>query len=185
MQPFPVNYEPTALTPQFLPRSRREVPIKDAINARNIEQWQTDGRYGMYDKPDLNAQRPFMDMNAYPTRTDDRLLRTTPRYKVDSSKQLDFNPYFDKYDIVNDPINAAREFSSAVYEDKGGRGIQQSAALLERQFTNRFTAKEETEKLVKMRLDAQQQLIPTLNDTTISYLDKRSGAGAGADARKY
>jgi hypothetical protein len=175
MQPFPVNYEPTALAPQFIARSRREVPIKDAINARNIEQWQSDSRYGIYDRPDLNAQRPFMDMNSYPTRTDDRLLRASPRYEIDN-KPLDYNPYFDKYDIVNDPVNAAREFSSAVYEDKGGRGIQQSAALLERQFTNRFTAKEETEQLVKMRLDAQQKLLPTLNDTTVSYLANRSGS---------
>ena len=172
MQPFPVNYEPTALMPQFLPRSRRELPIKDAINARNVEQWQSDGRYGIYDRPDLNAQRPFMDMNSYPTRMDDRLLRSAPRYEVDS-KPLDFNPYFDKYDIMNDPVNAAREFSSVVYEDKGGRGIKQSTALLERQFTNRFTSKDETEKLVKMRLDSQLHLIPKLNDTTVSYLDKR------------
>jgi len=43
MQPFPIPYEPTNLTPCLTLRSRREPDKIDTTNARFVELWQTDG----------------------------------------------------------------------------------------------------------------------------------------------
>jgi hypothetical protein len=173
MQPFPLKYEPTALLPQFTTRVRREVDTKDAINARNFEQWQTDGRYGTYDRPNLNEQRPFMDMNPTPSRTDQRKMSGAPRYEI-SDLKLEMNPYFDKYNIVDDPMNAARELTSVVYENKKDRGYKESSELLKRQFMNQFVSGDQLNQMTKLRLDAQLKMMPILNDTSVSYLDFRT-----------
>ena len=171
MQHISLSYEPDALRPQFTPRSRKEVSTKDAINARNLELIQNGGKYGIYDRPNLDQQRPFMDMNASSSRNDNRSLNGQPRY---IPNQIQYNQYFDKYDIQNDPINYARELQSAVYEDKGDRGYLESEAIMNRQFNNNLVSGVQLENMTKLRLDAREKLMPILNNTNLSYLDKRN-----------
>jgi len=171
MQPIPLLYEPDILRPQFTARSRKEGSTKDIINARNFEVLQNGSKYGIYDRPNLNEQRPFMDMNPSPSRNDNRSLNGQPRYVPNQNQ---YNQYFDKYDIQNDPINYARELQSAVYEDKGDRGYLESQALMKRQFNNNFINNQQLDNITKLRLEARDKLMPTLNDTSLSYLNKRN-----------
>ena len=171
MQPIPLLYEPTAIRPQFVARSRKEVSTKDTINARNLELIQNGGKYGIYDRPNLNQQRPFMDMNPSSSRSDNRALNGQPRY---IPNQNQYNQYFDKYDIQNDPINYSRELQSAVYEDKGDRNYTESQAIMNRQFNNNFINNSQLENMTKLRLEARDKLMPIINNTNISYLDKRN-----------
>jgi hypothetical protein len=170
MQPIPLLYEPSVLRPQFIARSRKEVSTKDVINARNLELIQNGGKYGIWDRPDISGQRPFMDMNPSVSRNDNRMLNGQLRY---IPNQNQYNQYFDKYDIQNDPINYARELQSAVYEDKGDRGYLESQAIMNRQFNNNFVNSQQLENMTKLRLDARDKLMPIINDTNVSYLDKR------------
>lgn len=79
MQPFPIPFEPTNLTPCMTLRSRREASVFDTTNSRLVEHWQTDS-------PSLeNAQRNtsgiarWMDMNPTPSRLyRENLLQSQP-----------------------------------------------------------------------------------------------------------
>ena len=82
MQPIPIERGPPVPFPQMTVRSRREVDNRDAINAYAFEHWQTDGKYGINDRRDLNSQVAFYDMAPNMARTDRRNLRDAPRFVV-------------------------------------------------------------------------------------------------------
>lgn len=85
---------------------------------------------------------PYMDMAPTNTRTDKRDYKQSQPF-VAGGPDLEYNPYFDRYDPVTDPRNAVRELRSAVYEDKGGsRGEFESKKLLRRNFENRWLCEE-------------------------------------------
>ena len=69
--------------PNFMPRIRREDCSIDAINSRQFEHWQTDGKYGVMNRPDLNKQAPFYDMMPNDSRTNARSYRSQPRFDAD------------------------------------------------------------------------------------------------------
>ena len=76
------------------------------------------------------------------TRGDARDYKQSQPY-VAGGPDLEYNPYFDRYDPVRDPRNAIRELRSAVYEDKGtNRSEQESQKFLRRQFEHRWNAEE-------------------------------------------
>ena len=74
----------------------------------------------------------FMDMNPINTRTTDRNYLQNQQYVAGNggssggSDQLGQNPYFDRFDVVTDPFNVARELRATVYEDKVDRGLLES-----------------------------------------------------------
>ena len=85
---------------------------------------------------------PYDDMAPINTRTDARDYKQAQPY-VAGGPDLEYNPYFDRYDPVSDSKNAVRELRSAVYEDKAtSRGVFESQSMLRRQFENRWVAED-------------------------------------------
>lgn len=166
--PVPGAGTPVIPYPEMSIRSRREVRTRDTVNARTYEHWQTDGRYGIYDRRDPNAAPTFMDMMANSARLDRRDNRPAPSFEADGP-QLVGNQYFDKYDVASDPRNVARELQGAVYEDREDRGMAESKRLLQRSFDSRWTTKEQTERDIQERVEAGFTLLPALNDMTKVY----------------
>ena len=117
----------------FALRSRKEVNTRDQANALHVELWQTDGPWLQNDRPDIHQPRPFQDMNPINSRTTERNYRQSPQYQG-TATGFTQNPYFDKYGVANDPLNACRELRATVYEDRTDRGLQESKKLLERRF---------------------------------------------------
>ena len=122
---FPLHTVHLLPPQQMSLRSRREVSTRDAANARNYELWQTDGKYGIQNRPDPNAQAPFFDIQPINSRFVERNYRTQPRFDQAGS-QGGMNSYFDKYDSASDSRNAIRELQGVVYEDKDMEGIGSS-----------------------------------------------------------
>jgi hypothetical protein len=85
---------------------------------------------------------PYYDMESTNTRGDARDYKQSQPY-VAGGPDLEYNPYFDRYDPVRDPRNAVRELRSAVYEDRGGnRSEKESQKFLRRQVEHRWNAEE-------------------------------------------
>jgi hypothetical protein len=153
--------------PRFVTRTRREVDTKDAINARQFEHWQTDGKYGVMNRPDMNKQSPFYDMLPNDSRMSDRSYRSQPRYDVDASRGVE-NPYFDKYDTTFDARNTTRELRASVYEDKNTGYLKESEKLLQRNFDNRWL----NPTVVSQQAQAAEQLRPKMDDIRLFYVNK-------------
>lgn len=150
---------------QFQLRARIENSTRDSVNAKQYTHWQTDTPDLTHNKPKLlnklssipdsfsiekgyaepnyNIKTiPYYDMEPINTRGDARDYKQSQPY-VAGGPDLEYNPYFDRYDPVRDPRNAVRELRSAVYEDKGtSRGVQESQKMLRRQFENRWVAED-------------------------------------------
>ncbi len=168
MQPIPIAATPPIPYPTMQLRSRRELPTRDTVNARNYEHWQTDGRYGIYDSRDPAAAPTFMDRMPNAGRLDRRDNRPAPAFQP-GGPRLAGNVYFDKFDVESDPRNVVRELQGAVYESKEDRGVEESRRILERSFDSRWIEKQEIQKAIKDRLDAGNNLLPALNDMKVMY----------------
>jgi len=155
--------------PQFITRTRREVDPIDAINARQFEHWQTNGKSGTYNRPDMNKQAPFYDMAPNASRMSDRNYRTQPRYDVDGHKGVE-NTYFDKYDTTSDARNMARELKASVYEDKNTGFIKESERLLQRNFDSRWL----NPQVALQQAEAAEALRPKMDDIRLFYQNKPS-----------
>ena len=79
MQPFPIDYEPTNLTPCFTLRTRREDHSVETTNARFTEHWQTDAP--------LAVRANHMDTNPIAARLYREDMRTTQPYVVQGQGQ--------------------------------------------------------------------------------------------------
>jgi hypothetical protein len=150
--------------PQFMPRTRREVDAIDAVNARQFEHWQTDGKYDIYNRPDMNKQAPFYDMLPNDSRRNEQSYRSQPRFDVDGHRGVQ-NPYFDKYDAVFDARNMTRELRASVYEDKNTGYLKESEKLLQRNFDNRWLNID----VAKEQAVAAEQLRPKMDDIRLFY----------------
>lgn len=159
----PIAAAPPVPLPQMTLRSRREVATRDFVNAQQYEHWQTDGRYGVQNRPDVNAQAPFYDMMPLTSRTDDRNYMQNQPF-VAGGAPLGSNPYFQKYDVTNDPRNVARELRGAVFEIPSDRGMQESQRMLERQFTAQYVPADRTREDTETMLVARAQLMPLMDD---------------------
>jgi hypothetical protein len=137
-QPIFPLYSTLLLPPQSMSiRSRRETSTRDTANARNFELWQTDGKYGVQNRPDPNAQAPFQDFQPINSRFVERTYRAQPRFDADGHK-FGMNPYFDKYDTSYDSRNSVRELQSVVYEDKDTEGIREARSFMTRSIDHRY-----------------------------------------------
>lgn len=134
---FQRNLQNAFPMPQFMPRTRREHHPSDSINARQFEHWQTAGRHGVYNRPDLHQQAPFYDVMPNASRTNDRSYRSQPRFEPDAEKGVQ-NPYFTKYDAVSDSRNMTRELRASVYEDKNTGYKKESQSIMERNVEHRW-----------------------------------------------
>lgn len=123
--------------PQFMPRTRREFHPTDTINARQFEHWQTAGRYGVYNRPDMNQQAAFYDVMPSASRTNDRSYRSQPRFDAEAERGVQ-NPYFSKYDATADSRNMTRELRASVYEDKNTGYKAESTSIMERNLEHRW-----------------------------------------------
>lgn len=68
MQPFPIPYEPTNLTNCRILRSRREPDTRDVVNARHVEQWNTDAPVLTNNRKAADKQAVFDEMMPIGTR---------------------------------------------------------------------------------------------------------------------
>lgn len=68
MQPYPIPFEPTNLTPCLTLRSRREASTFDTTNSRFVEHWQTDGPSLQNSQRNISGASRYMDMNPTPSR---------------------------------------------------------------------------------------------------------------------
>jgi hypothetical protein len=150
--------------PQFMARSRREVDTKDAINARQFEHWQTDGKYDIYNRPDMNKRAPFYDQLPNDSRMNEQSYRSQPRFDTNASRGVQ-NPYFDKYDATFDARNMTRELRATVYEDKHTGHLKESEKLLQRNFDNRWV----NPIVVQQQAEAAEQLRPKMDDIRLFY----------------
>jgi hypothetical protein len=145
---FPINTVHLLPPQQMSLRSRREVSTRDAANARNYELWQTDGKYGIQNRPDLNAQAPFQDFQPINSRFLEKNYRTQPRFDQ-TSYQGGRNTYFDKYDTASDSRNSVRELQAVVYEDKDTEGIQSRKTFLGRSVDNHYLNTDQLKAIVE------------------------------------
>jgi hypothetical protein len=150
--------------PQFMARSRREVDPIDAINARQFEHWQTDGKYDVYNRPDMNKQAPFYDQLPNDSRMNDKSYRSQPRFDTEAHRGVQ-NPYFDKYDTTFDSRNMTRELRASVYEDKNTGYLKESDKLLQRNFDNRWL----NPTVVQQQAQAAEELRPKMDDIRLFY----------------
>jgi hypothetical protein len=150
--------------PQFIARSRREVDPIDAINARQFEHWQTDGKYDTYNRPDMNKQVPFYDQLPNDSRMNEQSYSSQPRFDTTSVRGVE-NPYFDKYDTTFDARNTTRELRATIYEDKHTGHLKESEKLLQRNFDNRWV----DPTVVKQQAEAAEQLRPKMDDIRLFY----------------
>lgn len=153
--------------PQFMARTRREVDATDAINARQFEHWQTDGKYDTHNRPDMNKRAPFYDMLPNDSRMNDRSYRSQPRFDAEGHRGVQ-NPYFDKYDAVFDARNMTRELRASVYEDKNTGYLKESERLLQRNFDSRWL----NTKVVSQQAEAAEQLRPKMDDIRLFYQNR-------------
>ncbi len=153
-------------SPHFMTRSRREIDTHDAVNARQFEHWQTDGKYGILGRPDLNSQAPFYDMQPINSRMSERNYSSQPRYvQGNNADRGGMNPYFDKYDTSFDSRNMTRELRATVYEDKNTSYIVESNHLLQRNFDNRWFNPQE----LKQTVNAAESLRFKMDDIRTFY----------------
>lgn len=154
--------------PKFMPRIRREINTIDSINARQFEHWQTDGKYSIYNRPDLNKQAPFYDMLPNDSRKNDQNYRSQPRYD-ETGPRGEQNTYFNKYDTVFDARNMTREVHASVYENKNNSYLKESKSLLGRNFDSRWV----NHTVVKQQTELAEELYPKNSDIETLYLNRQ------------
>ena len=148
-------------------RSRREVSTRDAANARNFELWQTDGKYGIQNRPDVNQRAPFHEFLPINSRFINHNYSGQPRYEptVDRGGTDNQNPYFDKYATSYDSRNAVRDTQAAVYEDKDYEFLKNDRTFLTRSMDFHFIDGNEMTKMA----DAAASLKPLRDDFQKDY----------------
>jgi hypothetical protein len=181
MQPIQITEGPAIPLPEMVIRSRREVNPHDAINARQFEHWQTDGKYGIYNRPDLNKTAPYMTTSPINSRFVDREYRNQPRFDQ-FGHRLEMNSYFDKYDTTSDSRNTVRELRATVYEDKNIEHLPENNRLISRNFDSRFLRESEQKEMAESIVRADNFLRPQMNNMHTFY--RPSGGSGGANQNK-
>jgi len=153
--------------PQFITRTRREFDTKDSVNARQFEHWQTNGKSGVFNRPDTNKHAPFYDMMPDDSRMSSKSHRSQPRFDASGGRGGE-NPYFDKYDTASDARNMTRELKASVYEDKNTGYTKESNMLLRRQFDNRWL----DPTVAQQQAAAAEELRPKMDDIRMFYQNK-------------
>jgi hypothetical protein len=168
MYHIPITSGPPLLMPQFSIRSRREQPVRDTLNARQYELWNTDAPGPTQNFPDVNKQQPYQDMNPINTRTVTRDYRQSQPF-VAGGSQLGNNPYFQKFDVASDPRNVARELQGAVYEYNPPRDQEVSQKLMSRNFQTFHVPDSQEKKTYAEAIDIYAGMRPKLNDMKTKF----------------
>jgi hypothetical protein len=150
--------------PQFVSRTRMELPSRDTANARQFEHWQAGSKHGYHDRPDPSKPRPYYDMAPNTARTSDRNYRTQPRFDTEADRDQQ-GDYFKGYDTRADARNMIREMRGSVYEDKTTGFQAESARMLERQFDNRWLRPD----VAVQQAQAAEMLRPKMDDIRMFY----------------
>lgn len=150
-------------------RSRREVSTRDQVNALHVEQWQTDGPWLQFDRPDMSGNKSWMDMNPINSRTDARNYLQNRPFEAEDRGQLNQNPYFEKFDVPTDPLNVGRELQAVVFEEKTDRGVLESKRLLNRTYTMRWVSQNTVEKNGYDTLNTYELMRPQFNKMDVDY----------------
>lgn len=143
----------------------------DTMNARMFEHWRTDTPNLTMDRPQPGSTSRYQDMNPEASRTNHKNYLQAQPYVVDPSiTQIGKNPYFQNFDITQDPRNVVRELRNAVTETKGDRGIAESKDLLTRQMGNRWVGPDVVAAQNMDVLSAYDRVMkPQTNDMKRSY----------------
>jgi hypothetical protein len=168
MEPIPIAAGPAMFRPEFSLRSRREQPYKDVLNARRYEHWNTDAPGPTQNRPDVNRQAAYSDMNPINTRTVTRDYRQAQPFVAGAGKLGD-NPYFQKYDVATDPRNVVRELQGAVYEYNPPRDQEVSQKLLSRNFETLHVPEAQVKKSYEEAIDVFAGIRPKLNDMKATF----------------
>jgi hypothetical protein len=158
---YPINTVHVLPPIQMSLRSRREASTRDTVNARHYELWQTDGKYGIQNRPDVNSRAPFQDFQPINSRFLERDYKTQPRFD-ETASQGGMNSYFNKYDSASDSRNTVRELQSVVYEDKELEGRK---TFLARSMDNHYF----NEDQLKTMITAVDSLKPIRDDYQKTY----------------
>jgi hypothetical protein len=186
MQPWHDGREAMSVRPEYQVRVRREVAAtRDAVNARQIDHWQADTPALYNNRNDPNAQAPFMDMAPLNSRQDAKSYRQAQPYVVSAAASqtaaLAGNPFFQKFDVTQDPRNVARELRGSVFEEKTDRGRVENRALAERDFSHQWVDKKVAEEALRTQLSSAPMLRPQFDDTTRDYRLAASGGWSATD----
>ena len=155
-------------------RSRREMPTRDSVNARQFEHWQTDTPIPQpeYRKSSNAKDLPkdvVYDMNPISSRMDPRDFKQARPFE-EMGPSLAQNPYFDRYDPTRDPRNAVRELRSVVNEDRyGEKGVLEARRLLDRGFSSRWVPAGYAEQQQMDTLLAYESIRPKQDDIAKNY----------------
>jgi hypothetical protein len=163
MEHIQIASGPALIQPQFTLRSRREQPVKDVYNARMYEYWNSDMPGPSQNFPDLTRQAPQLDMKPINSRTVVRDYRQAQPY-VPNAGSLSQNPFFQKFDVTQDPRNVARELAGAVYEYNAPRGQEASQKLLDRQIQSLNVPESLVKSTYENAIDVYSGNRPKLND---------------------
>lgn len=109
MQPFPIPFEPTNLTPCFTLRSRREQNTFDTVNSRLVEHWQTDAPAIQYSRRDVSGVAWWMDMNATPSRLYREDLKQNQPFVVPAANSPEVKKTLELNDKINQTLFAIQE----------------------------------------------------------------------------
>lgn len=158
-----------ALASQYQPRIRREEI------SRNM------AAHVYFNPSDDPSRVAFMDMAPINSRTDSRDVRQSQPYVPQTNSATMNNPYFQKYDITQDPRNVSREINGAVYEDKnirGSRGSSESKAIMERGFHHRWIDPDQ------VKIDTEQRIMGSIatRPSQSTFIKRDYGAPGGSGA---
>lgn len=165
---------------------RREMATRDAANIRQFEHWQTDGPSMQLDRPDVNGQAVFLDMNPTNSRSLDSKNYFQNQTYIPGQDSFTQNPYYQDYAPAYDPRNAVREVRSAVFEDRFDRGLRESQQLLARSFTTAWLPEDyvKTKNLATLKsLVAYEELKPRMDNVEKQYKAPTGSAATGASSK--
>ena len=173
-----------AFRPEFTPRIRREKNVPQTFITTEAV-----SRPRVYGQDDMNTmtpanRTPFMDMAPISSRSDTRDVRQSQPYVPQINMPTANNPYFQKFDITQDPRNVVRELQGSVYEE---RGRKQNKSLVQRGFQHAWVDENELKKEVEERLrgsevmrPSQTPLISRTDGSSTNDWNSSGSIGAGA-----
>jgi hypothetical protein len=114
MQPFPIPFEPTNLTPCLTLRARKEANTKDSVNSRFVEHWQTDAPAVQYSRRDVSGAIFWLDMNATPSRLYREDLRQSQPFVVPSAGSSEVKQTIQLNDKINQSLSTIQSYERNV-----------------------------------------------------------------------
>jgi hypothetical protein len=160
------------LRPEFIPRIRREktiAPTYTDINNIYHPRIYNDGIPMNLTKKETT----YMDMAPINSRTDIRDVRQSQPYIPQLNISTANNPYFQKFDITQDPRNVTRELQSSVYEERTG-SRKEEKALFYRGFQHAWVNEDDLKRETEERLRGGEVMRP-MQSSFVSRIDNSLG----------